>query len=130
MKPELAVDQLKSTKLWELVLRFVFGGTITVGAGLIANRWGPAVAGLFLAFPAILPATITLVKRHGGRAEAIDDARGARLGSVGLAAFAIVVALLAGRIPAPLLLAFAALAWLAVDVGLWFAVYRRRATAG
>lgn len=105
-------------------MRFAFGGTIAVGAGLIANAWGPEVAGLFLAFPAILPATLTLVKRHGGRVEAIDDARGARLNSIGLAAFAVIVALLAGRIAAPLVLAMAAAAWLVVVVGLWFAIYR------
>jgi hypothetical protein len=129
MKPELAVAQLRTTKPWELGLRFVFGGSIAVGIHMIANAWGPAVAGLFLAFPAILPATLTLVKRHGGRAEAIDDARGARLGSIGLAAFAVIVALLAGHIAAPLVLALAAVTWLVVDVGLWFAIYRR-ATAG
>jgi uncharacterized protein DUF3147 len=122
--PELAPGQLKDTKLWEYLVRFAFGGAITVGTGLIAKAWGPVIAGLFLAFPAILPASITLVKQHDGRAKAADDARGARLGSIGLAVFAIVVAVSAGQLPAALVLVLAGSSWLVVDVGLWFLRYR------
>jgi hypothetical protein len=39
---------------------------------------------------------ITLVRQHEGRKKAIDDARGARLGTAGLAAFAAVVCLVYG----------------------------------
>jgi hypothetical protein len=124
-KPELAPEQLKKTKPWEYAVRFVFGGVITAMTGLIAHRWGPAVAGLFLAFPAILPASLTLVKQHDGRAKAADDARGARLGSVGLAAFALVVVIGATRLHPAIVLVLASLAWLAVDVPLWFARYAR-----
>jgi hypothetical protein len=120
MRPKLAPGQLRKVKPWEYLVRFVFGGTITVATGLIANHWGPAIAGLFLAFPAILPASLTLVTRHDGRAQARDDARGGTLGSIGLIAFAIAVALSAGDLPAALVLAVAGLTWLAVNVGLWF----------
>ena len=44
----------KKTKWHEFALSFAFGGAIRV-AGLIANKWGPGVGGLFLAFPAIFP---------------------------------------------------------------------------
>jgi hypothetical protein len=37
---------------------------MTVVAGLIAARFGPVVGGLFLAFPAIFPATATLIEKH------------------------------------------------------------------
>ena len=53
---------------------------------------------LFLAFPAILPASLTLVKEHDGRRKTCDDARGSRLGALGMLAFAIVVAILAPRV--------------------------------
>src|SRR6185437_11521678 len=33
-------------------------------AGLVAQRWGPSISGLFLAFPAIFPASATLVEKH------------------------------------------------------------------
>ena len=78
-------------------------------AGLIAARFGPVVGGLFLAFPAIFPASATLIEKHvrrrkekaglsgvrRGREAAALDAAGAALGS--LAAFAIVIWLLIGR---------------------------------
>lgn len=124
--PELAPEQLKKTKAWEYGIRFLFGGVITVLTGLIAHRWGPAVAGLFLAFPAILPASLTLVKRHDGRAKAADDARGARLGTAGLFAFALVVIAGAGNMHPAIVLVLATVAWVAVDVPLWFVRYARQ----
>jgi hypothetical protein len=36
-------------------------GAITAAAGLIAGLYGPTIGGLFLAFPSILPASLTLV---------------------------------------------------------------------
>jgi hypothetical protein len=113
-------------KAWEWVVRFAFGGAITVATGIIGNVWGPLVAGLFLAFPAILPASLTLVKQHDGRDEAVDDARGARLGSVALAAFALVVVLTAGRLPAAAVLTLAAVTWLVVAVAAWLALHHHQ----
>ena len=123
--PELAPQQLRHTKPWEYLVRFAFGGAITVATGVIAKLWGPIVAGLFLAFPAILPASITLVKRHDGRRQAIEDARGARLGSVGLAAFAVAAGATALTLSPWLVLAAAAVTWTLVDVGLWFLRYSK-----
>ncbi len=120
MTPIIDPNQLRDVKPWEYVVRFAFGGAITVATGLIASRWGSVIAGLFLAFPAILPASLTLVKRHNGRARARDDARGGTLGSFGLMAFAIVVAASAGDLPAAIVLALAGVTWLAVNVVLWF----------
>src|ERR1700679_2599656 len=93
---------LKQTKWYEDLLRFVVGGVITVITGVIARKWGPGVGGLFLAFPAIFPASATLIERHErqrkqkkglhgeerGTDAAAIDALGAAVGSVGLAAFA------------------------------------------
>jgi hypothetical protein len=123
MTPELAPSQLKDTRAWEYIVRFGFGGAISVAAGMIGRAWGPAMAGLFLAFPAILPASITLVKQHDGRGEAIDDARGARVGSVGLVAFAIAVLATASSLHPALVLVLAALAWAAASIGLWWACF-------
>jgi Protein of unknown function (DUF3147) len=61
MTPELDPAGLKKAKPWEYVVRFFFGGLVTALAGLVAKVWGPVVGGLFLAFPAILPASLTLV---------------------------------------------------------------------
>jgi hypothetical protein len=121
--PQFAPSQLRDTKAWEYAVRFVFGGAIAVGTGIIGKIWGPFVAGLFLAFPAILPASLTLVKQHDGRRQAIEDARGARLGSPGLAAFAVTVAVTAGGLAPWLVLTAAAAMWALVDIGLWYVRY-------
>ncbi|HEY1559210.1 MAG TPA: hypothetical protein VGF94_30525 [Kofleriaceae bacterium] len=134
MTPRVTVQpkQLAAVRPWEYALRFVFGGAITVGAWLVGKHWGTAAGGLFLAFPAIMPASLTLVKHHDGRQCAIDDARGGRIATVALACFALIVATTATRWPPVLVLAVAALAWMAVAAGSWFilACGERHAGAG
>lgn len=75
---------------------------MAVIAGAIASRFGAATGGLFLAFPAIFPASVTLVEKHvrqrkeekrlrgarRGKEAAALDARGAALGGLGLVGFA------------------------------------------
>lgn len=121
--PELAVDELKHTKAWEYLVRFAFGGAITVGTGLVGKHFGPVAAGMFLAFPAILPASLTLVNAHDGRRQCVDDARGARLGTLGLVAFAATVVVTVGGLAPWIVLTVAALMWALVDVGAWFLRY-------
>ena len=84
-----------------------------VAAGLIAAGFGPVIGGLFLAFPAIFPASATLVEKHvrerkekaglagarRGKEAAALDAAGATLGSFGLAAFGLVIWLMV--VPSP-----------------------------
>ena len=40
---EFKLSDIKETKPIELGVRFLFGGLCTVGAGLIATRYGPAI---------------------------------------------------------------------------------------
>jgi hypothetical protein len=122
----LVPGKLGCIQWWEYALRFVFGGIITVTTGLLARYIGPAFAGMFLAFPAILPASLTLVKQHEGRKKAADDARGARVGAIGLLGFALVVSLTATSWPAAAVLAVATAAWLAVSLAVWAVVYGPR----
>ena len=123
MKPALAPEGIKKPAAWEYVVRFMFGGLVTVCTGLVTRRYGHAVGGMFLAFPAILPASLTLVKRHDGRSCATDDACGARLGALALAGFAAVVAGTAGHWPPALVLTAATAAWFAIATTLWSVVY-------
>jgi NAD(P)-dependent dehydrogenase (short-subunit alcohol dehydrogenase family) len=58
------LSSLRETKPHEYAMRFLFGGICTVLAGLVAKRFGPAVGGLFLAFPAIFPAGASLIEDH------------------------------------------------------------------
>ena len=61
MRIKLDLGALKKPKWQHYAIRFLFGGLITVATGLIAHKFGPTVGGLFLAFPAIFPATATLI---------------------------------------------------------------------
>jgi protein-S-isoprenylcysteine O-methyltransferase Ste14 len=83
--------------------------------------------GMFLAFPAILPASLTLIERDAGKQEASIDAEGAIIGAIGLLAFALVVSFgikTMGAIPA---LIAAATAWLVASLGIYTAVMAWRA---
>src|SRR5262249_52044444 len=84
MRPGIASGAIWKVEPWEYCVRFLFGGAVTLGTGIIAHAWGPEIGGLFLAFPAILPASLTLVKRHDGCPPVIAGARGACLGAVAL----------------------------------------------
>ncbi len=126
MKPKFRPSGLKEARWHEWLIRFAFGGIVSVATGLVAHGFGPSLGGLLLAFPAILPASLTLVKQHDGRAQATDDARGARIGSVALGAFAITVWLTCENWPPWIVLLTALVVWLFASVAGWVLVYRTR----
>jgi hypothetical protein len=125
----------------EYLTRFALGGAVTVAAGLIAKSYGPIIGGLFLAFPAIFPASATLVEHHErnrkreagieftlrGRLAAALDARGAALGSLGMMAFAGWVFWLLAAHNDAAVLSTALIVWVAVAVLAWW--LRRRCMA-
>jgi uncharacterized protein DUF3147 len=127
------ISALKETKWHEYLVRFVFGGLITAIAGFIATKFGPATGGLFLAFPAIFPASATLVetherrrkKKHGlnGRQRSRDaaavDAAGAAIGSIGLFAFGALVWFGLPRFAPWIVLVSATISWFVVAAVSW-----------
>src|SRR5580658_8825259 len=131
MKIETNIAALKRTEWQEYLVRFIFGGAITALAGIIAKRYGPEIGGLFLAAPAIFPAAATLLEKHeekkrraqsGRQLRAHElagvEAAGAAMGSIGLAAFAVVVWYLLPHYPVALVLVVATLVWFAVAVAM------------
>lgn len=124
--PQASLTKLKQVRAWEYAVRFVFGGAVTAMAGWIGARYGAAVGGMFLAFPAILPASLTLVQQHSGRREAIDDARGGRVGTLALASFALIVTVSVARWPLALSLVLALATWTAVAIAAWQVLLSRR----
>ncbi|HEY3269110.1 MAG TPA: hypothetical protein VGM37_19540 [Armatimonadota bacterium] len=126
MKLAVQPTRIRETRRHEFAVRFAFGGLVSALTGYIAIQYGPAVGGLFLAFPAILPASVTLVqKRHGNRAAGLDSI-GAAMGAVGLSAFGGVAWDAGAAWPAWAVLAAAAVVWLAVGMSVWWVIRGRR----
>jgi hypothetical protein len=50
-------------KWYEYLVRFALGGAIAVTARILAEHFGPVFGRLFLAFPAIFPASAALVAK-------------------------------------------------------------------
>jgi hypothetical protein len=112
---------------------------ITAIAGIIAKEYGPGIGGLFLAFPAILPAGATLIEKlerekkeaRGltgtvrGREAASVDAAGSAIGSIGLFVFALLVWRFMPNHKAWLVLTAGTISWFAVSVLIW--LLRKRA---
>lgn len=130
---------LREGRWYEYLIRFALGGAATVFTGLISSRYGASIGGLFLALPAILCASATLIEKHEirrkreagvsgerrGQKAAALDAAGAALGSLGMLAFACVFSLMVeSSIPAAFI--GASLAWLAVSVAAWHARRKMR----
>jgi hypothetical protein len=125
---------LGRTRWYEYGLRLLLGGLVTVLAGVLADRFGPSVGGLFLAFPAIFPASATLVEKHEeqkkrraginrtsrGRQAAGLDAAGAVLGALSLAAFGWAVYGWLPDLSAPVTITAASALWLALATVLWW----------
>ena len=130
MQIKAKFSELKTIKPHEYAIRFFFGGLITVLAGLIAKKYGPTLGGLFLAFPAIFPASVTLIEKHekqkkqkagydGTRRAASIEAAGTSIGALGLLLFAFIVYRELPAHNAALVLTAAALAWMLLSAIIW-----------
>jgi len=134
MSVKLNIESVRETKWNEYAKRFAFGGVVTVLAGLIADKWGPAMGGLFLAFPAIFPASASLIEKHErekkervgangrlrGRHAAGVEAAGAAMGCIGLIAFSVVAWKILPRFALWETLVLATAVWSITAVGVWF----------
>ena len=139
MRVHFDFSAIRKIRWYEYAVRFLFGGAITAATGLVAAHFGPVVGGLFLAFPAIFPASVTLVAKHEkekklkigkdgttrGKNAAALDARGAAMGTIGLALFAIVVWKVLPVWNSATVLILAILSWLVVSILIWYAQQHR-----
>ena len=110
----------------DIAVRFVFGALTSALAGTVGVVAGAKWAGPFLALPAILAASLTLIADEESRKRAREDARGAVLGAFALVVFAAVCAALFTRIGAGWALLAATVAWCVVAGGLYWLVWARR----
>jgi hypothetical protein len=133
MQIKVDLSTLGQTKWHDYAVRFLFGGLITAATGVIAKKFGPGIGGLFLAFPAIFPASATLIEKHEkkkktslglkgearARSAASVDAAGSSMGSIGLFVFALIVSQFIARDRAWIVLGGATALWLGVSVTVW-----------
>ncbi|TMG69865.1 MAG: DUF3147 family protein [Chloroflexi bacterium] len=113
-RPVLALSALN-----KYLVRFAFGAGIALVAGIVGMTFGPKAGGLFLAFPAILPASLTLIEEKGGRGEAAVDSEGAMLGAIALVVFAVLVSLTVARWGVVISLALSIVAWAVLAIALY-----------
>jgi uncharacterized protein DUF3147 len=127
------ISSLRQTTWAEYLKRFLLGGAITAVVGILGRKFGPGVGGLFLAFPAIFPASATLIEKHElekkrraglngvlrSREMAGVDAAGAAMGCIGLVAFAVTVYTTLPAYPAWIGLSAAVGIWIAVSGLVW-----------
>lgn len=121
-KPEIDLRRLRGVKSSEMLVRFALGATVSVVAGIISTLVGARFGGVFLAFPAILPASLTFVQSKEGTSEADHDAVGAILGGLALLVFAAVGESMFDRHNPALVLAAALAAWLVSTAALYTAL--------
>jgi hypothetical protein len=133
MKIQIDLPSLRRIRWYEYLTRFVLGGAVSVLAGLIAQSFGPVIGGLFLAFPAIFPASATLLDKHErekkkradipvtvrGRLAVALDARGAAMGSIAMGAFAYLVWKALPSHNAAVVLGGGLILWVSVAAGIW-----------
>jgi uncharacterized membrane protein (GlpM family) len=118
------LSKLREVSQRDLWIRFGAGAGTSLAAALVGLAGSTRLAGPLLAFPAIYLAGLTLVERKEGPDEAHEVARGAVVGAVALAAFAVATALLATAVAWPVALLAATASWAVVAAAIYAVVAR------
>ena len=117
--PAVELDKIKQVRAGQYLVRFALGAGVSVAAGIVGRSVGARFGGMFLAFPAILPASLTLIQDKEGTRRAHRSAIGAVLGGVGLVVFAVVGEACLGHLQPFAALLVALGAWSVVSVALY-----------
>ena len=113
---------LKHIQWKDFAIRFLFGGAISLLAALITLITNDRIGGIFMAFPAILLASLTLINKEEGKHSAEEDTKGAIVGAIAFVVAAIVLSLTLQRLSGvALLLALAV--WLLCALGFYALSY-------
>jgi Protein of unknown function (DUF3147) len=113
-RPSFQLGKVRQVGPRDLALRFIAGAVTSIAAGAVTLAFGTRTGGIFLAFPAILAASLTLIEQQEDSAEAREDARGAVIGACALAVFAAIGALAFGKMNDAIALGLATLGWFVV----------------
>jgi hypothetical protein len=88
--PAVQPAKVRQIRPKDYLIRFALGAAVSIVAGILSETISRRYGGAFLAFPSILPASLTLIQKEEGTRRADRDAVGAILGSVGLVVFAMI----------------------------------------
>lgn len=119
MLPALDLGEIRQVQPKEYLLRFALGAAISIVAGIIGKTVSARFGGAFLAFPSILPASLTLLEEKEGTRRAGRNAIGAVLGSLGLVVFAMIGEAAFGQFNAVIVLLLAAAGWTIASLALY-----------
>ena len=117
--PRFQPGRIKEARFRDFAIRFAFGGTISVVAALIGAVSKEPIGGIFIAFPAIILASLTLIDKEEDREHASYNAVGAALGAVGFIACAYFIFYTLERVSVAASLGIGLLIWLVVSLGLY-----------
>ncbi len=117
--PAVDVRKLGGVRATEMAARFGLGAAVSIVAGIVSLAAGARLGGVFLAFPAILPASLTFVQNKEGTRVADHDALGAVLGGTAGVVFATVGESMFGRHNSALVLGMALAGWLLTAILLY-----------
>ena len=119
MLPSVELTELSQIRARDLLVRFALGAIVSIAAAVLAKAVSARFAGAFLAFPAILPASLTLIQDKEGTRDADRNAIGAVLGGFALVPFAIVGEALFTRVAPAAVLFLALSTWLSASAALY-----------
>ena len=109
----------------DLLIRFAAGAATSIVSGILTLAVGPRVGGIFLAFPAILGASLTLIEKKEDSVDAREDSRGAIVGGCAMALFAVAATLALEHIAGAIALLIATAVWVVAALGLYFILWWR-----
>ena len=119
MLPGVQPAKLRGIRPKEYLVRFALGAAVSIVAGILSKTVGARFGGAFLAFPSILPASLTLIQEKEGTGRADRNAIGAVLGSVGLVVFAMIGEAAFGHIESFAALMLALAGWVVSSFALY-----------
>ena len=117
-------SKVKQARMRDYVLRFCIGGMISIAAAGISQGTNSRFGGIFVAFPAILLASLTLIGRCEGEERAEDDAKGGVVGAVALVVTTVVLSLTLQALAGAWSLLLALLTWLICGIGLYVVCFK------
>lgn len=122
---KIDLAKLRSIHLRDYVIRFLFGGTISVIAACIAQWTTGRIGGIFTTFPAILLASLTLINQEDGKHASESDAQGSVVGAVALVLTSLVLSFALNRLSGIVALLIGLGWWLVCSIGLYLLSAKR-----